>query len=127
METRTGNQNRALWLFYELLADELNNAGLDQRKVLKETIEIPWTKQSIHDQLWIPIQKAMFSTESTTALSKSQEIDRVHEVLMRHLGEKFHIEYIPFPNDPGKENIKLQAMDNLKNENYPEYQEAPEF
>lgn len=125
-EVRTGNQNRAMWLFFELLADELNNAGLDQRKVLKPSIEIPWTKQAIHDQLWVPIQAAMFSKESTTELAKTKEIDRVHEVLMRHLGEKFHIEYIPFPNDPDKNNIKLHAMENLTSNNYPEY-EAPKL
>lgn len=95
---RTGQQNRAMHLFFEMLAKNLNDAGLDMRKVLKPEISIPWTKQSVKDQLWREIQQAMYSKRSTTDLLKQEEIDRIHEVLMRHLGEKFHVEYIPFPS-----------------------------
>lgn len=96
---RTEQQNRALWLFFTMLADELNNAGKDMRVVLKPTYSIPWTKESIHEHIWLPLQKAMYGTESTTFLHKSEQIDKIHEVIMRELGEKHHIDYIPFPVD----------------------------
>lgn len=98
-EQRTSQQNRALWQFCTLLAGSLNDSGLDMRVVLKPEISIPWTKKSIHDQLWIPIQKAMYGTDSTTFLHKTEQIDQIHKVIMRELGEKFGVEHIPFPSD----------------------------
>ena len=102
MTQRTDSQNKALHKFCELLAAELNDAGLDQRVVLKPSVAIPWTKQAVKDQLWRPIQQAMLDKTSTTELDKHMEIDKVHEVLMRHLAERFGIEYIEFPFDPDK-------------------------
>jgi hypothetical protein len=100
---RTIQQNRALWLFMEILAKELNNSGLDMRLVLKPTYKIDWTKENIHDHLWIPIQKALYGTDSTTFLKKQEQIDKIHEIIMRELGEKHSLEYIPFPVDDQKQ------------------------
>jgi hypothetical protein len=100
---RTQSQNNALWLFFTLLAKELNEAGLDMRKVLKPTYNIPWTKDSIHDHIWIPFQKAMYKTNSTTFLHKQEQIDKLHETIMRELGEKHGVEFIPFPVDMQKQ------------------------
>jgi len=79
-----------MWKYFELLAIALNDAGLDQRAVLKPSIEIPWTKHSIHDQLWCPIQGAMTGEESTTKLSTT-EISDVYEVLNRHTAGKLGV------------------------------------
>lgn len=98
VQTRTLRQNKALHLFFDMLAKSLNDAGLDQRKVLKPSVSIPWTKTAIKEQLWRPIQKAMYAKHSTTDLMKQEEIDHIHETLTRHLAEKFGIEYIPFPS-----------------------------
>lgn len=95
---RTPEQNRALHLFFKILAGHLNAAGLDQRVVLKPGVSIPWTEEAVKEQLWRPIQKAMFNKQSTTELSKLEEIDAIHEVLMRELGQKFGLEYIDFPH-----------------------------
>lgn len=100
MVQRTTNQNKAMHVFFKLLADELNNAGLDQRKVLKPEIAIDWTPEAIKSQIWKPIQKALYNKKSTTELDKQMEIDKIHETIMRHLGEKFGVEYIEFPHDP---------------------------
>lgn len=102
VKKRTNEQNRALHHFFRLLADSLNMAGLDMKTVLKPEVSIPWTPASVKDHLWRPIQKAMLSKESTTELGKHLDIDGVHSTLMRHLGEKFGVEYIPFPHDPTK-------------------------
>lgn len=100
--TRTGQQNKALHLFLQMLATSLNDAGLDQRKILKPSISIPWTKTATKEFLWRPIQQAMYQKESTTTLDKQEEITEIHKILMRHLGEKFGIEYLPFPSmEPG--------------------------
>ena len=94
-EQRTTQQNKAVWKFYELLANELNDSGNDMRRTLKSDISIPWNKDTVHDFLWIPIQKAMYGKTSTTELTTKQ-IDEVYNVLNRHLGEKVGV-HTPFP------------------------------
>ena len=103
IQQRTGQQNRALYLFLTRLSEALNLAGLDMKKVLKESVDIDWNKNLAHDYLWIPIQKAVCGTDSTTELEKQVDIEKVHETLMRHLGEKYHVEFIPFPVEIKKE------------------------
>lgn len=87
---RTISQNRALHLYFTMLADTLNENGLDMRKVLKPGIDIPWTSKNIKEYLWRPIQKALLHKESTTELTTS-EIDQVLDILHLHLGEKFGV------------------------------------
>jgi hypothetical protein len=40
----------------------------------------------------------MFDTASTKELAKSENINKIHEVLIRHLGEKFGLQVPPFPS-----------------------------
>ena len=93
---RTKLQNRSLHKWFSLLADELNDAGLDQRKVLKETVDIPWTPQAIKEQLYRPIMLAQLAKRSTTEIT-TVEIDAVFDTINRHLGEKFGIT-VDFPS-----------------------------
>ena len=95
---RTSPQNKAMHLFFRFLAEALNNAGLDMRKVLKPAYDMSWTTQTVKDHLWRPFQKTMLKKESTTELSKHEEITKVHSVLMRELGKEFGLDYIPFPD-----------------------------
>lgn len=97
-EKRTSQQNRALHKDCQIIADKLNEAGKDMRIVLKPTYLIPWTKESVKDHLFRPVMEAMFSIESTRDLEKGKQIDSVHDVIMRELGEKHGIEYHPFPS-----------------------------
>ena len=83
-------QRGALHLYCERLAEALNDAGYDQRKVLKPGIAIPWTKESVKKQLFKAIAKAMFDVDSTEKLTKPQVSD-VYETLNRHMAEKFGV------------------------------------
>ena len=93
--TRTARQNRALHVFFRVLSEALNDAGLDQRKVLKPNFPIPWTTHSTKENLFKPIMRAMFEIESTTKLERVQ-VSQVYDVLNRSLSEKYGIS-IPFP------------------------------
>lgn len=93
--TRTARQNRALHVYLRLLGEALNEAGLDQRKVLKPDFPIPWTTHSTKENLFKPIMTVMFDVDSTTKLERIQ-VSQVYDVLNRSLGEKFGIS-IPFP------------------------------
>lgn len=91
MSQRTLRQNRALHKWFSMLAETLNDAGLDQKKVLKPSVAIPWDRNSIKNQLFRPIMKAQIGKVSTTDLT-TKEINLIYETLIRHLGEKFGID-----------------------------------
>lgn len=93
---RTLNQNAAMHKYFRDLAFALNDAGLDMRKTLKPSIDIPWTEDSVKRHLWRPIQQAMIDKHSTTKLDKKQ-VGEIYEVLTHHLASKFGI-HVPFPS-----------------------------
>ena len=64
--------------------------------VLKPEVEIPWTKNSVHDHLWIPIQKLMTGKDSTTEMTKVEPGD-IYETLNRHIASKFGV-HIAWPS-----------------------------
>ena len=97
-KTRTDKQNKALHLWCTLMADELNNDGLDMRKVLKENVNIPWTKTTVKEYIWRPIQKALTTKISTTEID-TNEPSVIWEIINRHLGEKFGVEVPSFPSE----------------------------
>jgi hypothetical protein len=120
----TDNQRKATWLYLTQKAEQLNDAGLDVRMVMKPTYNIPWTKEMLHDNLWIPVQKAMYGTHSMTALTKHQ-VSKIFEVIERELGEKHGLEHVPFPNDEEKGKLLLEAMNLKTNIDYPTYGGSP--
>lgn len=96
MEQRTLQQNKALHVLFRLLADKLNENGLDMRKTLKPEIDIPWNDKTVKEYLWRPIQKAQLDKNSTTELT-TKEIDEVFDTINKHLGEKFGL-HVEFPS-----------------------------
>lgn len=96
-EQRTLTQNKALHKYFELLAEALNDAGLDMKTVLKPEIDIPWTKESVKKHLWKPIQEAMLDEVSTTKLD-TKDPSKVYMVLDRHLNEKLGVS-VPWPSN----------------------------
>ncbi len=108
-----------------MLADSLNNSGLDMRVLLRPSISLPWTGHSVKEHLFKPFMHLMTGKESTTELEKaSGEIEKIWDTLMRELGEKHGIEAIPFPCEPMK-GLKIGAYDNAQRDVYPEYNGAP--
>jgi len=93
---RTTRQNKALHKYFSLVAEALNDAGLDMRVVLKPHVAIPWTTISVKKFLWKPIQDGLFDKDSTAELT-TKEPALVYETLNRFLGEKFHV-HIAFPS-----------------------------
>lgn len=95
-KSRTSQQNKALHKYFALLAEALNESGLDMRKTLKQDVEIPWTMENIKNYLWRPIQKELLKKKSTRDLDTG-EITKVYDVLNRMTGEKFGISLL-FPS-----------------------------
>ena len=97
-EGRTSQQNKAMHLYFDLVAKALNDAGLEIEEVIKHSkVDIPWTKDSVKELLWKTCQRSMLGKESTTELSKHDEIDRIWEVMNRFLA-KLGIEMVGFPS-----------------------------
>jgi hypothetical protein len=94
---RTIKQNKSLHLWFRLLADTLNEAGLDMRTVLKPSISIEWNDKTIKEYIYKPILEAMLLKKSTTEMT-TKEIDKVWETINLHLGEKFGVEVPPIPS-----------------------------
>jgi len=105
---RTLTQNKALHLMFEHLAQELNEAGFDMKKTLKQEVDIAWNKDMVKEYLWRPIQKAQLGKKSTTELT-TKEIDKVFDTLTRHLGQKLGIE-LHFPS------VETIILDQIKDE-----------
>ena len=97
MGQRTESQNNAIHLYCERLADALNNAGFEIKKVMEvKTADVPWTKESVKELLWRPIQEAAVDKHSTTTLEK-MDVDRVYSILDRHISSNFGVT-VEFPN-----------------------------
>jgi len=99
-EKRTHKQNNSIHLYCDMLAQEFNQAGLDMKVVLKPSVDIEWSGETVKKYVWKPIMKSLFGYDSTTKLKKIGEIDRVWEHINRHLSERFAewIMPIPFPS-----------------------------
>lgn len=104
---RTPKQNNALHLWYEKVAQALNEGGFPVQLVLRHKMDLDWDKNMVKDLLWRPAQVAILNKKSTTELSKLEDIEKVWEHLNRHFAEKFGI-HIPFPSDKEMSYLKLR-------------------
>ncbi|MDA3806762.1 MAG: hypothetical protein PF440_02520 [Thiomicrorhabdus sp.] len=93
---RTLTQNAALHKYCQMLADKLNDSGMDMKSVLKPDIDIPWTMESAKENLWKPIQKVVTGHDSSTK-PQTDQYGEIYEVLNRHLSEKLGV-FIPWPS-----------------------------
>lgn len=93
---RTIQQNKAIHVLFEMIAEELNRAGLDMRKALKPDVELPWNKDTVKEYIWKPVQQAQLLKKSTTELT-SKEIDEVFDTINRFMGQRWGL-HIPFPS-----------------------------
>lgn len=96
-KTRTTQQNEALHLWFTQLAEVLNEAGLDLREVLTPDVRVMPTGKNVKEFLWRPIQEVMFGKRSTTTLSTT-EIDKIYDVINKHLSENWLIQVPKFPD-----------------------------
>ena len=94
--TRTAKQNRAIHKYLTMLADDLNAGGWSVQQVLAQAVAREWTQEGAKENLWKPIQHALYDTDSTTQLETVQ-VSEVYEILNRHTSELFGVG-MPFPS-----------------------------
>ncbi len=93
---RTLTQNAAMHVYFELLAEALNDAGLDVKATLEPGIDVSWTKESVKACLWKPIQKVMTGKLSTTEMNTCDPSD-IYLELNKFLGQEHGI-YVSWPS-----------------------------
>lgn len=97
--TRSDQQNRALHLWCEQLATALNDAGFDMvilLQALSKKTEVPWTKTSVKERLWKPVQIAMTEKKSTTEPRRA-EYPEIYEALTRIIANTAPGVHVPWP------------------------------
>ena len=94
---RTDLQNRALHLFFEQVANELNSLGItfNYTGLKGMEMELRFTKEIFKEFTWKPIQKVMFGTDSTKKLKRDQ-IDPIIEVINKFFADRGVV--VSFPN-----------------------------
>ena len=96
---RTWLQNRAIHLYFAMLCDAFNDAGLDMIAVMRKlskNAKIPWTPNAIKERLWRPVQLSSFGHESTKKL-KTDEVSAVYEALNMVTSQELGVG-VQFPN-----------------------------
>jgi len=94
----TQKQSNSMHLWCQRTADQLNDSGYDMKKVLKPEVDIPWSKDSVKEQLWKPVLLALTGKTSTKDQT-SEEVTQVLNTINRHLGEKFGVTLPEFPHN----------------------------
>lgn len=103
MTQRTNQQRKAVEVYCRELAKALNEAGLDQREVfsrMKEGAEIPWSQDTVKENIWKQIQSAMLMKDSTTDL-ETVEVSQVYEVVNRFTASRLGVS-VRFPDRHGE-------------------------
>lgn len=108
MEKRTEPQNNAGHKWFRMLAETLNDAGVEQ-KITFGTADCPWTEQAVK-AMCKKISNAMYGKVHTSELTK-QEFSMVAETLNRVVSEKGIS--VPFPSV--EELIREEEFENWKN------------
>ena len=105
-DTRTTRQNKALHLYYTIIANELNELGHEFRyEGLKGgVIELRYTTNIVKEFIWRPIQIALFDIQSTTKINTKQ-MNEIIDVLSKYFGERGVL-------------INFPSVETLMNENF---------
>lgn len=97
---RTLPQNRAIHKWCELVAEELNDAGLDIKKFYEGGMDIPWSKETVKEHIWkVGMEYHHLPDTSTTKLTRTQ-VNEVYDICNRALGARgVHVDFPTFKEE----------------------------
>ena len=104
---RTNQQNKAIHLWFSLLAKYLNENGFDMKKTLRADFDIMWTPYNVKEFMCRPVQKAVCGKKSSKDITTS-EINKCFDIINKAIGERTGL-HLPFP-------CIEQLMENVKSE-----------
>lgn len=96
---RTSKMNRSLHLYCKIIAEELRERGITFEMFFKEGFEVPWTADIVKDNIWRPVQIAIFKEESTTKPTAQDYNDIYDSIHIKLLDWDIDI---PWPSEESK-------------------------
>ncbi len=96
-EFRTDQQNKGMHKFFAIISEILNSKGHTLTILAKIGFNLSFTPTIIKENVWKPLQKALFGTDSTTRLHKDNEIKEIVDSANEALAEYLEC-YVPFPS-----------------------------
>ena len=104
---RTNLQKDCIWLYSELMAQALNEAGWDHKTfidhIASQGVETPWTKDLFMDEVWRRFQGAYFpetilkSGKPSTSKLTREQVSKIYENINLRMAELSGIS-VPFPS-----------------------------
>ena len=94
-DRRTSAQNRSLHLYFQKLADALNDSGQEVKEFLQ--VDVPWTPILVKEIIWRRVMEMYLKKHSTTDMDKISDITAVYEIVNRAVGERAGV-HVPFPS-----------------------------
>ena len=120
-EARTEQQNKALHVWYEAVAEECRKNSIDVKLVMTKIMRMDMTATFIKE-MWKMLQRALFGKKSTTQLRKSGEIDKIRDHFIRFFANEFELELPPFPSVETKKELSTIRNTTVP---YPDNYEEP--
>ena len=95
--TRTTKQNSSLHKYFEFIANELNELGIEYqyKGITGNEFSLMYTPELVKEYVWRPIQLALFNIESTTKLDTKQ-MNSIIDVITKFFGDRCIV--LPFPS-----------------------------
>ena len=93
---RTLPQNKAMHLYFRMLAEAFNDAGKDIEMILTKPLNYPWSETLVKELIWQKVQSAVCDVESTTRLGTAQ-VSEIYEIINRYTAQEHGIS-VRFPN-----------------------------
>jgi hypothetical protein len=98
---RTESQNNAMQLWCAMVAITLNDAGMEMTVNIPDKTRkpwtVPWTQDSVREQIWRPVQIALTNKKSTKDAERT-DYNLIYEVISRRFAESFGLILPLFPN-----------------------------
>ncbi len=108
---KTDKQTKALHLWFQLLADELNDKSFDMRGFLKESVKMDWSAYAVKEYIFKPLLKQRTGKDSTKKMFRN-EINALYDTINREIIERTKGVVIcpPFPCQEWRE----EEINNIK-------------
>tara|TARA_R110000772_G_C13310282_1_gene440308 strand:+ start:37822 stop:38241 length:420 start_codon:yes stop_codon:yes gene_type:complete len=97
---RTGQQNKAVHVFFDLVAEALNERGITFTEFFRDGFEVKWSSAIVKQEIWRPVQKAVIGFETSTSKCKTTDYPNIYEPINKKLSE-FGI-HVPWPEEKEK-------------------------
>lgn len=110
-EQRSLSQNNSLHKWLTEIATLLNEQGKTMKEVMSamREYEVKPTMHGLKENVWKPIQEAMFGTTSTTELKKSEkQIDDIIDVMTKIFAQ-IEVTLPPFPSEESRNFIEYYS------------------